>query len=86
MIDTKHLLRVTVAWVSVVYTVCFGGVALVPGIREWFMQYALHATNVSVGENVITLTTFITGLIVWNIVAVLTVWLFAFLWNALKRS
>ena len=86
MIDTKHLLKVATTWVSIVYAICFGGVVLVPGIREWFMQYALHATNVSIGENVMTLTTFITGLIIWNIVAALSVWLFAFLWNTLKRS
>jgi hypothetical protein len=86
MIDTTHLLKVTAAWVSIVYVVCFGGVALAPGIREWFMQYALHATNVGIGENVMTLSTFIAGLIIWNIVAALAVWIFAFLWNAFKRS
>ncbi len=86
MVDTKLLLKVTTAWVSIVYAICFGGVALVPGIREWFMQYALHAANVGFGENMMTLGTFISGLILWNIAAVLAVWLFAYLWNAFKRS
>lgn len=86
MIDTIHLLKVTAAWISVVYVVCFGGVALVPGIREWFMQYALHSANVGIGENVMTFGTFVAGLIIWNIVAALAVWLFAFLWNTFKRS
>jgi len=86
MIDTTHLLKVTAVWISIVYVVCFGGVALAPGIREWFMKYALHATNVGIGENVMTLSTFIAGLIIWNIVAVLAAWLFAFLWNAFKGS
>ena len=84
MIDTKHLLKVTAAWISIVYAVCFGGVALLPGIRGWFMMNALH-TNISPFENVITLGTFISGLIIWNIVALLAVWLFVFLWNSVKR-
>ncbi|MBI5470552.1 hypothetical protein HY968_04530 [Candidatus Kaiserbacteria bacterium] len=86
MIHTKHLLKVTAAWISVVYVVCFGGVALVPGIREWFMQYALHSTNVGIGENVMTLGAFVAGLIIWNVVATLAAWLFAFLWNTLHTS
>ena len=86
MIDTKHLLTVTAVWISVIYVICFGGVALVPGIREWFIQYALHATNVGIGENVMTFGTFIAGFVIWDIVAVLVAWLFAFLWNAFRKS
>jgi len=85
MIDTRHALKVSAVWISIVYFVCFGGVALVPGIRGWFMTYALH-TNVSLLENVMTLGTFISGLIIWNVIAALAIWLFAFLWNALKKS
>ena len=85
MLHTKLVLTVTAAWISIVYVVCFGGVALMPGIREWFMRYALHASNVSIGENVMTLATFILGLIIWNIVAALAVWLFISLWNRVGR-
>jgi hypothetical protein len=67
-----------------VHIICFGGVALVPGIRPWFMQYALHM-KVNLGENVTTLTTFISGLIIWNIIALLAAWLFAFLHNKIKQ-
>lgn len=70
-----HLSRVVIAWTSIVYVVCFGGVALIPGIREWFMRYALH-TSVDIGTNVMTLTTFITGLVIWNVIALLAVWLY----------
>ena len=65
------------------YVVCFGGVALFPGIRVGFMQYALH-TNVGVGQNILTLGTFISGLVVWNIIALLAVYLFASLYNKIK--
>ena len=85
MIGTSRLLKVTVAWISIVYVVCFLGVAVVPGIRKWFIQYALHATNVGIEENVTTLGTFVSGFITWNIVAVLVVLLFASLWNRIKK-
>lgn len=83
MIDIKHLLKVTAAWVTIVYIICFGGVALLPGIRPWFMHYALHM-NVTMGENVTTLATFISGLLIWNIVGLLGTWLFALLHNQFK--
>lgn len=83
MINTKHLLKVTATWISVVYVVCFGGVALFPGVRSAFMQYALH-TAVDTGENVLTLATFISGLAIWNAIALVAVGLFAFLFNRTK--
>lgn len=83
MINTTHLLKVTASWISIVYVVCFVGVALFPGIRSAFMQYGLHTTT-SLGENVMTLTTFISGLVIWNAFALLTVGLFAYLFNRIQ--
>lgn len=80
MINTRHLLKVTILWVSIVDIVCFAGVALIPGIRPAFMYYALHTTT-SVGENVMNSTTFISGLVIWNVFALLGVGLFAWLYN-----
>ena len=57
MMNTGHLIKVGVAWVSIVYVVCFVGVALFPSLRQQLMLYALH-TDVSTGQNVMTLTTF----------------------------
>jgi len=54
-----------------------------PGIRPGFMMYALH-TNASMGSNIATFTTFLSGLVIWNIVALLAVWLFAWLYNTVK--
>ena len=84
MIDTRHLLKVVAAWVTIVYIVCFGGVALIPSVRPWFMHYALHM-NISMGENIVTLTTFISGLVIWNAIGFLGAWLFAFLHNQIKQ-
>ena len=85
MINTKHLFKVTAAWISIVYLVCFGGVALMPGSRQWFMHYALHM-NASLGENVTTFTTLISGLVIWNVVALLAVALFVVLHKTFSRS
>jgi len=85
MINTTHLLKVTVAWISIVYIICFVGVALFPGIRSTFMLYALHTTT-SVGEDVMTLTTFVMGLVIWNVIALLAVGLFAVLFNRMKNK
>ena len=84
MTNMSHLFKVTVAWTSIVYAICFFGVALVPSVREIFMYYALHM-NVDMGENVATVGTFISGLVIWNAVAVLGVALFAVLFNAIKK-
>jgi hypothetical protein len=72
MINTKHVLKVVAAWVTIVYIICFGGVALIPSVRPWFMRYALHM-NVGHGENVITFATFVSGLVIWNVIGVLGV-------------
>jgi hypothetical protein len=84
MKNTKHLSKVTVAWVSIVYVVCYAGVALFPGVRPGFMRYGLHTAG-SMGENALTLGTFISGLIIWNVIGLLALWLFAFLYNAIKQ-
>lgn len=85
MINTKHLLKVISAWISVVYIICFAGVAFIPGVRPWFMMYALHTGNFDMGQDVLSFATFLSGLILWNIVAILNVWLFAALFNRIKQ-
>ena len=84
MINTSHLLKVSAAWISIIYAVCFAGVALVPEIRSGFMLYALH-TNVAMGNNVLTLGTFISGLVIWNTITLFAVWLFTFLFNKIRK-
>ena len=84
MINTKHLLKVSAAWISIVYAVCFIGVGLVPGMRPGFMRYGLHM-GIDTGRNILTFGTFISGLIIWNVIAFLAVWLFAALYNSIKE-
>jgi len=85
MININHLLKVTAAWMSIVYVVCFALVAMFPGIRPGFTMYALHM-NINTGENIATFGTFLFGLVIWNAIALLTVWLFAWLFNTIKLT
>lgn len=84
MINLNHSLKVAMAWISIVYVICYAGVALLPGTRPGFMRYGLHMTD-NFGPNVLTAGTFISGLIIWNIVALLAVWLFVALYNSIKK-
>ncbi|OGF62762.1 hypothetical protein A2662_00145 [Candidatus Giovannonibacteria bacterium RIFCSPHIGHO2_01_FULL_45_33] len=84
MVNTQHLLKVSAAWISIVYTACFAGAALFSGIRTGFMMYALHM-NVNMGVNVLTAGTFLSGLVIWNVITFLAVWLFAVLFNRIKK-
>ncbi|MDO8492402.1 MAG: DUF5676 family membrane protein [bacterium] len=84
MINTNHLLKVSAAWISIVYTVCFLGVAIFAPVRSGFMMYALHM-RAPAFENVLTFGTFISGLIIWNVVVLLAVWLFVALFNGIKK-
>ncbi|MBI2097140.1 MAG: hypothetical protein HYT40_03275 [Candidatus Sungbacteria bacterium] len=84
MINTQHLLKVASAWISIVYAICFVGVAIFPGIRPGFMRYGLH-TGIEMGQNILTFGTFISGLVIWNVIALLAVWLFTFLYNRIEQ-
>lgn len=84
MINTKHLLKVASVWISVVYVVCYAGVALFPSSRNLYMKYALHA-DISFKSNYFGIGYFIMGLIIWNVMALLGAWFFAYLFNTIKK-
>lgn len=71
------------AWTTVLYIVCYAVVALWPESRNLFMQYGLHS-NFDMGTQNLGVTPFISGLIIWNIVDVISVWLFVALYKAIK--
>ncbi|OGE74317.1 MAG: hypothetical protein A3I07_02575 [Candidatus Doudnabacteria bacterium RIFCSPLOWO2_02_FULL_42_9] len=84
MNNLNHLLKVTAAWISIVYVICYAGVAMFPGVRPGFMNYGLHM-GIDMGRNILNFGTFISGLIIWNIIALLAVWLFVALYNGIKK-
>ncbi|MBI2355884.1 MAG: hypothetical protein HYV13_01590 [Candidatus Doudnabacteria bacterium] len=84
MININHLLKVAAAWISIVYVICYAGVAMFPGIRPGFMRYGLHM-GIDMGQNILTFGTFVSGLVIWNVITLLAVWLFAALFNVIKK-
>jgi len=84
MINTKHLVKVASAWISIVYIVCYAGVAIYPPIRRLFMRYSLHS-EIPLQTDYFGLGYFLSGLIIWNIVAIAGIWLFAELFNRIKK-
>ncbi|OGZ62441.1 MAG: hypothetical protein A3C58_03540 [Candidatus Staskawiczbacteria bacterium RIFCSPHIGHO2_02_FULL_34_10] len=84
MINIKHLLKVTSVWTSIVYVICYAEVAMYPPIRMMTMRYAMHA-DVNFVSGYFGLGYFISGLIIWNVIALLAVWFFAWLFNTIKQ-
>ena len=83
MINTQHLIKAGMAWISILYVVCFAAVIIYPQIRTLVMKYALHV-ELDLGAAVMTPLTFVTGFALWNIAAALTLGLFAVLFNRIK--
>lgn len=85
MLNMKLVLATGLAWTTVAYVVCFLGVALLPDIREWFMVYALH-TSINMGTSVLTFSTFLSGFIIWNVLALLGCWLLVVFYNTMQTK
>ncbi len=83
MIDTRRLTIAGMAWISILYVICFGAVAIYPDIRTLFMKYTLHV-DLDFGTAVTTPASFIVGFIVWNVTIALTFCLFGALFNRIK--
>lgn len=84
MININHLLKVSAAWISVTYIICYVGVWIYPPVRTLFMRYALHGELI-VSSGYFGIGNFIAGLIIWNIVTLIGVWIFAYLFNSIKK-
>jgi len=85
MINTKQISKVFCLWVSIIYIVCFLGVAIYPPIRQLFMRFALHM-EIAATSDYISFGYLISGLIIWNIITLLAVWLFAAISNGLLKK
>jgi hypothetical protein len=82
MTNTTTLLKVTAVWVTAVYLVCFLGIIAFPALRDWFLLYGLHVQPSGVAS-VTTVTTFVSGLVVWNVVAAVAMYMWSFTWRKL---
>lgn len=84
MINIPHLLKVVAAGTSILYAACYAVVSMFPGFRQGFMVYSLHS-RFDMGASVLSFGNFISGLIIWNVIALVVFWLFAALYNGIKR-
>jgi 2TM family of unknown function (DUF5676) len=66
MSSTIRSVKVGAAWITIAYVICFAGVALFPNIRVVFLQDALHMEANFLGRDIITVRSFVAGLIWWN--------------------
>jgi len=85
MINAMHLTKVAAVWMSIAYAICYVGVVIFPSIRDLFMRYALHA-DVAFQSDFFSFGYFISGLIIWDILAISGAWLFAVLFNKLGKD
>lgn len=84
MLNLRHILKVSMVWVSLLYVICVVGTALFPQLRTGFIRYALHG-DVAFQKTAITIGSFIAGLVWWNVIAIIYIGLFVVLYNKMKK-
>lgn len=80
--NTMRAIKISLAWISIAWTICYLAFGLIPGLGPTAMPYILHM-NVPM-ENIFTIGNFVIGLIVWNVVVVAGVALAGLLSNIIK--
>lgn len=80
--NTMRAVKIGLAWISIVWTVCYLVFGLIPGVGPTAMPYIFHM-NVPM-KNIFTIGNFIVGLIVWNIIVAAGIALAGLLNNFIK--
>lgn len=83
--NTTRAVKIGLAWINITYILCYVIAGLLPaGARPSILPYVLH---LSVGpvENIFTLGNFVIGLIIWNLIVGVGIWLVGFLANSIKN-
>lgn len=83
MLNSAKIAKVTVVWMTILYIICTLIAAILPGIYAKFAGLLVHFGAVSQKPN-ITFLSAIVGLIVWDIVVYIAVWLFVAIYNRTK--
>lgn len=84
MINTKRVLKVGLAWINITYLICYFGVMLSPSLRNQLLQVLLHFQVNNLGQSVFSVGNFFLGLIWWNVLTLMLLWLFVALYNKFK--
>jgi len=83
--NTKQSVKAWIVWINIVYVVCYLLVLLFPSMRVLFVQALIH-TEITGMTDSMSFGNFFWGLVMWNILTLLGVWLFAFLFNKFKNK
>ncbi len=82
--NTFRAVKIGLAWINITYILCYVLFGLLPVVRPSALPYILHL-NVGPVENIFTLSNFIVGLILWNVIVGVGIWLVGFLANHIKN-
>jgi hypothetical protein len=81
--NTTRAIKIGLAWVNIVWVVCYLVIGLVPRLGPTTLSYLLHVTMGPM-ENIFTIGNFLIGLILWNIIVAAGVALVGVISNYIK--
>jgi hypothetical protein len=76
-------LKIGLAYINIAYAFCYLVLGLIPSTRPTLLPYLLHL-NVGPVENIFTLPNFLGGLILWNVIVGVSIWLVELLARYIK--
>lgn len=82
--NTFRAVKIGLVWITSTYVLCYIILGLIPASRPSLLPYILHL-NVGPVENIFTLSNFIVGLILWNVIVGAGIWWVGFLTNYIKN-
>lgn len=80
--NTTRVLKISLAWTSIVWTACYLAFGLIPAFGPTIMPYVFHMKVPM--ENIFTIGNFVIGLIAWNAIVAAGVALAGLLSNLIK--
>ena len=83
MLNGAKIAKVTLLWATIVYLVCVLIAWILPSVYTLGAKNMVHF-GMTVSAPTLTLAGVIQGLIIWNVLAVVMVWLFVWLYNKTK--
>ncbi len=83
---TTRAVKIGLAWITITYVLCYMVAGLLPAeARPSLLPYLVHFTTIGPVENIFTLNNFVAGLILWNVIVGVGIWLAGFLARYIKN-
>ncbi len=83
MLNGTKIAKVTLIWATIVYLTCVLIAWILPSVYSWGAGNLIHFGMVTAAP-ALAISGVIQGLIIWDVIAVVMVWLFVWLYNRLK--